>query len=179
MKNFSIAVLLILACTGFVLSQGKAARPRFGSVYSNLTTNCRNWAGEGGSDGYSICRGPGGYRIRVYYSAASVHYNAEIAKDETSNFPIAMLAIGFDDRKTRLEWRTANGKPFAVIMRTPTYADPIKEGEYYGPKNGETLVIKGLKGVDLDTSVAAKGLDANKTAREMADMAYLKTLHKD
>jgi hypothetical protein len=179
MKNFSIAVLLILACTGIALSQRKPAAPTFASVYTNFTTSCKNFDGEGGTDGYSVCRGPGGYDIRVYFSAASSHYNAEMRKEESSNFPIAMLPVDFNDRKTRVEWRTANGKPFAVIMRTPTYADPIKEGEYYGPVNGGRLVIKGLKGIDVDTSVDVKTPNANKAAREIADAAYLKTLKQN
>ena len=172
MKNIFTVTALIFACAIIGLSQ---AKPKFSSAYSNFTTSCKNFDGSNGSDGYSICRGPGGYRIRVYYSAASSHYNAELAKDDNGNFPIAMLAIGFDDRKTRVEWRLANGKPFAVIMRTPTYADPQKEGEYYGPVNGSRLVIVGLKGIELDEEINTKEPNANAKARELADAAYLKS----
>ena len=181
MKNKLIALIAItLVSVAAAVSQSKPGRTKFTSFYSNFTTSCRTWAGEGGTDGYSLCRGPGGYRIRIYYSAASVHYNAEIAKDDTSNFPIAMLDIfSNEERKTRVEWRLANGKPFAVIMRIPTYAKPVKDFDYYGPVNGHQLVVKGLKGIDLETSVDAKEPNANVRARQHADAAYLKTLVKN
>jgi hypothetical protein len=165
------AIILAFAVAETTPAQAKV---KFSSVYSNLRSNCKSFDGENGSDGYSICGGPGGYRIRVYYSAASVHYNAEIAKGENSNFPITMLAISFDDKRTRLEWRLANGKPFAVIMRTPTYAAPVEEYEYYGPVNGERLVVRGLRDIELDGAVDGRVPNANTVARELADAAYLK-----
>jgi hypothetical protein len=84
-----------------------------------------------------------------------------------------MLALDFDDRKTKVEWRTANGKPFAMIMRIPTYGK-AKEGEYFGPVNGEQLFVRGLKGFDFETTVDAKTPNANARARELADAEYLK-----
>lgn len=174
MKNIIFAIALILTVAGCAAAQARTAKVRFASVYSNFTTDCKNFDGEGGSDGYSLCRGPGGYRIRIYYSAASTHYNAEIAKDETSNFPIATASIGHNDRKTRVEWRTANGKPFAVIMRVPTYAAPTNEMEYYGKVNGSKLVIAGLKGIEIEGEVNASEPNPNAKAREIADAAYLK-----
>lgn len=171
MRKILLVTAIILACAIAEFSQ---AKPKFASVYSNFTTNCKNFDGENGSDGYSLCRGPGGYRIRVYYSAASSYYNAELVKEEGSNFPIAMADLNFNDRKTRVEWRTADGKPFAVIMRVPTYAGPKKETDYYGPVNGHTLVVVGLKGVAVDATINAAEPNANAKARELADAAYLK-----
>lgn len=180
MKNKLIgAVAVTILCITAAFSQAKSSKPRFTSVYTNFTTSCRNFSGEGGSDGYSLCRGPGGYRVRIYYSAAAVHFNAEIAKDDSSNFPIAMLDMGSEDRKTRLEWRLANRKPFAVIMRIPTYGKPVKDDDYFGPINGHQLVVKGLKGIELDSNVNAKDANANAKARELADAAYLSSQPKN
>jgi hypothetical protein len=66
----------------------------------------------------------------------------------------------------------ANGKPFAVIMRIPTYAAPTKDTDYWGPVNGAKLIIRGLKGFDIDEEVDAKLPDSNARAREISDAAY-------
>jgi len=163
MKNMTALVLFfVITATG--PAQKPLVKTRFGSVYSNLTTNCKNFAGSNGSDGYSICSGPSGYRIRNYYAAAAALYVVEL-KDDKGSYPLPMLDLGFDDRKTIVEWRTADGKPFAVIMRIP---------KYFGPVNGERLVIRGLKGIDLDMSIDGRVPGANRTAREIADTAYLR-----
>ena len=172
MRNMTALVLLLVTTTA-VPAQKPLVKTRFGSVYSNLTTNCKNFAGSNGSDGYSICSGPGGYQIRNYYAAAAALYVVELKGGEAS-YPLPMLDLGFDDRKTIVEWRTADGKPFAVIMRIPTYAKARDEKEYFGLVNGERLVIRGLKGIDLDMSIDGRLPGANKTAREIADTAYLR-----
>ncbi|MBP7415802.1 MAG: hypothetical protein WBC19_12830 [Pyrinomonadaceae bacterium] len=172
--KIKIFILAAIAISCFALSisaQGKPA-PKFTSVYTSLKTTCRDFDGSNGSDGYSICKGPGGYQVRIYYSAASTHINAE-RKGKDDNFPLATASVGFDWGKTKLEWRLANGKPFAVIIRIPKYAEPA-DGEYYGKVNGQELVVAGLLGYeDLRTKVDAKTAGANALAREAADSAYL------
>lgn len=171
MKNILIAAALVFVCAASGLAQ---AKPKFSSVYTNLTTNCKDFDGENGSDGYSICRGPGGYRIRNWYAAAATLFGAELKGDDSANYAFPMLDLKFDRRKTKVEWRTANGKPFAVIMRIPTYAEPRNDNEYFGPVNGERLFIRGLKGFDFETEVDVKTPSPNAKARELADAAYLK-----
>jgi hypothetical protein len=78
------------------------------------------------------------------------------------------------DQKRRIEWRLANGKPFAVIYRIVKSKTEQPE-EMWRPENrgGELLVIKGLKGYEhIDLELDAATPDANVKAREMADSAY-------
>ncbi len=171
LRNFILGAIAI-ACFAASISAQDKKEPKFTSAYTSLAATCKSYDGSNGSDGYSICRGPGGYQVRVYYSAASTHFNAE-RKGKDDNYPIATASIGFTWDKTKLEWRLANGKPFAVIMRIPKYAEP-KDGEYYGKVTGQELVVAGLLGFEsLSTSIDAKTTGANALAREAADSAYL------
>lgn len=147
-----------------------AQSTKFTSAYTSLGQGCKVLAGGNGTDEGSLCRGLGGYRIRIYGSAAALHINAEIKEE---SFNIAMLSIGFNERNTRLEWRLANGKPFAVIMRVPKYGEATTDDPYFGKVIGEQLIVKGLKSFeDINFSVDAKKAGANATARELADNAY-------
>lgn len=171
LRTYLVAAITIACFAASISAQVKKA-PKFMSVYTNLKTACRSYAGSNGSDGYSICKGPGGYQVRIYYSAATTQINAE-RKGKDDHFPIATAAYGFDWGKSRIEWRLANGKPFAVIMRIPKYADPA-DGEYIGKVIGQELVVAGLLGFEsLSTTIDAKTAGANALAREAADAEYL------
>ena len=171
LKIFILAAIAISCFAASISAQGKKA-PTFTSVYTNLKTGCKSFDGSNGSDGYSICRGPGGYQLRIYYSAASTHINAE-RKGKDDNYPIATASVGFNWDKTKIEWRLAKDKPFAVIIRIPKYGEPA-EGEYYGKVIGQELVVAGLLGFEgLDTKIDARTAGANALAREAADSAYL------
>jgi len=85
----------------------------------------------------------------------------------------------FDQTKIKAEWRTANGKPFAVIMRVAKYGETDDENLYIGKKIGEELIVQGLKGFeDIDFKVDAKTPNANVKARKLADDAYLEKADK-
>jgi hypothetical protein len=174
MKSTIIVVtLFVLSFSIAAFGQKKAVRKTvFTSSYTSLGRGCQEFDGADGSDGFSICRGPGRYQVRVYYSAAATHINAEI-RGKDDNFPLASLALDFDQTKARVEWRMANGKPFAVIFRVPTYADPTGEDQYFGKVIGEALTVTGLKGFsNIDASVNAKRPRANAEARDVADKGY-------
>ena len=170
-RTFLFAAIAISGFASPISAQGKKA-PKFTSIYTNLSTTCRSYDGSNGSDGYSICKGPSGYQVRVYYSAASTQINAEL-RGKNENFPIATTALDLRWNKTKLEWRLANGKPFAVIMRVDKYGQP-EVGEYFGKVIGQQLVVTGLLGFEsLCTSIDAKTTGANSLAREAADSEYL------
>jgi hypothetical protein len=164
---------VVIAVAAFAMSASAQVKPpKFTSVYTNLATGCKSYPGSNGSDGYSICKGPGGYQVRIYYSAATTQINAE-KKGMDQSFPVATAAIGFDWAKQKLEWRLANGKPFAVIMRIPIYGEAA-DGEYFGKVTGSQLMVAGLLGFEeLDAKIDAKTAGANALAREAADSAYL------
>ena len=174
MKTNSIIVsgiLLLVSAAGF--GQAKATHKTvFTSTYSSLGHGCQEIPGENGSDGASICRGPGRYQVRIYYSAATTLINAEI-RGKDDNFPLATLSLNFDSSKARVEWRMADGTPFAAILRVPTYDKPASDDEFFGKVIGEQLIVKGLKGFgNIDASINAKRPNANAEARAVADKAY-------
>lgn len=169
--------ILVLALAGLLLALNVAAQKKpavkFTSVYTNLTRNCKTLRASQGSDEGSLCRGAGNYQVRVYYSAAAAHVNAEVkGKDDYVN--LAMLGMDFDERKVTLEWRLANGKPFAVIMRVPIYSGPTTDDPYFGKVIGQKLAVNGLVGFEetVTGEVDVKTPNANAKAREIADKAY-------
>ena len=95
-----------------------------------------------------------------------------IAKSEEV-IQLATLGFDFDHRKAKVEWRMADGKPFAVIMRIPKYGETDEDNPYIGKKIGEQLIIKGLKGFEkIDFTVDAKTPKANQKARDLADQGF-------
>jgi hypothetical protein len=169
MKTFLYFAPLFLLFTGAALAQNNTTR--FTSAYTDLGKPCKTLRGTNGTDDASLCPGVGGYRVRIYSSAATLQINAERTGTDDS-FPLATLKIDFDARKTRIEWRMANGKPFAAIIRVPVYGKPDDDNPYFGKVIGEELIIRGLKGFDIDLSVDAKTPNANGKARELADKAF-------
>jgi hypothetical protein len=179
MKKIStifIFCLVLFTASGVYAQKINQAAPKFSSRYTNLQKDCRSTAGdENGTDGWSNCRGVGGYQIFIWYSAAAEMIAAERSDNTAESFLLDTHDISSDYSKIKIEWRMANGKPFAVIMRVFKYAeDERNENDYWGKKIGEELKITGLKGFEyIDFRVDAKTPDANAKARELADNAYL------
>lgn len=178
-----IKIGFITVLLGLLLAVSAAAQKtggtQFTSIYTSLSKGCKTLPGSNGSDDAALCKGAGNYQIRLFYSAASSHINAEI-KGGDDSVNIATLSVGFDHSKTLLEWRMANGKPFAVIMRVPVYADPVEDHQYYGKVIGQKLVISGLVGFEdtVKGEVDAKTPNANVKARKLADEAYAAAILK-
>ena len=124
------------------------------------------------------CKGYGGYEINIGYSATSSQFSINRAgKPDEDVVTSTMQPIDYD-LKRKVEWRFANGKPFAVIYRIDlTKSDSSDPTGMWSKENktGEHLVIKGLKGFEhIDFEVDAKTADANVKARQMADAGYAK-----
>lgn len=165
---------MLLAIATLVLSASGVAQKKtvFTSVYTSLAwKSCKVLRGTGGTDDAKLCTGPGGYKVRVYSSATMTHIVAEYKKSDNS-YPLASVDLDFNDNRSKVEWRLANGKPFAAILRVPTYGDPDEFGAP-GKKTGEQLVVVGLNGQDdLSATIDAKTPNANVKAREAADAGY-------
>ena len=145
---------------------------RFTSVYTSLGAGCKILRGQGGTDDAKLCGGPGGYQVRVYSSAMTTEIAAEL-KGSDGNFHVASASLAFNESRSRVEWRLANGKPFALIMRVPTYADRTDGEGGFGKQTGDALAVVGLKGYEsLTTSIDARTPGANVRAREAADKGY-------
>jgi hypothetical protein len=172
-----IRIAVLMMCLGLVFAGDAAAQKgavKFTSGYTNLNKNCRTLRGGDGQDDAYLCTGMGGYKIRIYSSASATHMVVEKAEPDVT-IPIATVALSFNHAKSTVEWRMANGKPFALIMRVPTYGEPAEDAMgILGDVTGEELVVVGLAGYEetVSGSVNAKQANANVKARELADNAY-------
>jgi hypothetical protein len=178
---------LILVCAAALFgaaflsssSSGDARAPKFSSAYTDLKTQCKSIAeGEAQGDDMPLrCKGFGGYEIRIDFSAASSHLRLQPLGDKTEDsIELAEQPLNYD-AKRKVEWRLADGKPFAVIFRVDKSKEGVDPSEMWRPENktGESLHVKGLKGYEqVDFEVDAKTPNANVKARELADNAYMK-----
>ena len=152
---------------------GAPGPTRFSSRYttlarcgSGLTRKEEREAEANGSDIPTRCKGYGGYDVYIYYSACASIFTLDKGEESIS---LGMQAV--DWKQKTVEWRFANAKPFAVIMRTYDYAgDDLCTSN--GKITGSSLIVIGLKGYDIDETVDANSPNANVKARELADKAY-------
>lgn len=137
---------------------------------SGMTKKEEKEAEENGSDIPTRCKGYGGYDVYIYYSACSSNFSLEKGDE---NIGLGMQAV--DWKQKNVEWRLANGKPFAIIMRVYDYARS-SECATGGKITGESLMVRGLKGFEhIDETVKVKGTpNPNLKARELADQGYAK-----
>ena len=177
--GFALAsALVVLAQTSLF-----AQTPRFSSLYTNLKTECRPAIklkrGEESPDDMPLrCKGYGGYEINVGYSATSSQFTINRVGSRDEDVVVSTMQPINYDLKRKVEWRFANGKPFAVIYRIDLTKGDGGAPDMWSPENktGEALVVKGLKGFErIDFQVDAKTPDANVKARQMADKAYQKS----
>jgi hypothetical protein len=151
------ALLLLIGLPKLAMPVESAmqAAPTFSSSYtpltkcgSGMTKKEERQAEQRGSDIPTLCKGPAGYNVDVSYSACSSSFSITKGDD---NIGLGMQAI--DWKQKTAEFRLANGKPFAVIIRMYDYAgnDACSTG---GKITGESLVIKGLTGFEhIDETV--------------------------
>jgi hypothetical protein len=150
---------------------------RFSSGYtaltkcgSGMTRKEEREAEKHGSDIPTRCKGYGSYDVYIYYSACSSIISLEKKGDE--NISLATQAVGW--KQKNVEWRLANGKPFAIIMRVYDYAGN-EQCATGGRITGESLIVKGLKGYErINETIKTTTPNANLKAREVADKAYAK-----
>jgi len=178
---------IMIAFCGLLMLMSLAAAtlaqvPRFSSQYTDLKTGCREAiklkkGEEFNGDMPLKCRGYGGYEIDVGYSAMSSQFSIKHLASDEDVVVSSMQPLDYD-LKRKVEWRFANGKPFAVIFRIDVTKGSSADGiDMWSKENktGEALVVKGLKGFEhIDFEVDAKTPNANAKAREMADAAYAK-----
>lgn len=148
---------------------------KFSSSFTSFKKNCRDKFSEldEGQDMPQVCIGPSHYKIEVSYSACC-EYLQIINKNFTVELPRQMIST-VDNRI--LEWRLANGKPFAIILKLDKYRGDLALD---GTKIKEVLLIKGLNGFDdinheIDTERKPNSIQE---ARRLADQSYMRLLEK-
>lgn len=167
------SIALVLSILAFAAAVSAQKKPKFTSTYSSLGAGCKVLKGGEGQDDAKICQGPGGYQVRVYSSADATFINAE-KKGTDESSPIVNVGLDFNESKVKLEWRLANGKPFAVIIRVPTYDGRTDEKPGMGKVIGEELFVSGIGEWEfISETIDAKKPNANAKARAAADKAYM------
>jgi hypothetical protein len=174
------SLLLGLCLTSSVTAQMKsAAKANFTSIYTDVKRDCKTLpvakGAETGSDPETVCKDVGGYRIAIGYSAWGASLAAESLKNRNDTTVLGSDYGGYGAKGEKIEWRIANGKPFAVIMRIGKYKESNDSGNPFAEENrtGSILVVKGLKGWErIDFVVDGATTDANVKARLLADQNY-------
>jgi hypothetical protein len=178
-----IFVFVILLMAGLPQAQAAAKGKRatkFSSAYTDLKTQCRSAltkkeekeAESRGEDIPMVCKGYGGYEILLASHGAMTQFQVSIKTgNEVKNVVEETLYISDPIYMRKVEWRLADGVPFAVIFRRDVNDDP--EDQSIRKKIGEVLRVVGLKDERIDFTVEVrKGLNPNEEARRMADQAY-------
>lgn len=172
MKSFIFIALITIFCA----FSANAQVAKMSSVYTNLKVDCKPESKVEADEVPFICKAVGGFRVRIIPAGA---WTEMIEIVNARNETVASLGThgyGYSTAPKRaVEWRMANGKPFAVIFRINEY-DQEKASEAgdnpYTPKykTGEKLIVRGLTGYSqIDFEVDAKEKNANVKAQNLAD----------
>ncbi len=178
MRLFSLLLPAMFTCLA-AIAQPKQPGVKFSSAYTDMNRGCKEEvdaeAEARGQDPLVFCKGYGGYRIKIYYSAWASHVMVEDAAGEAAIQPLGTDhgGYGMTGGGEKIEWRMAAGKPFAVIMRIGTYSGLGPNDDPFFNRTGSQLIIKGLPGWShIDAVVDGAAPDANARARAAADAGY-------
>jgi hypothetical protein len=169
-------LLLFLLFAVIGVGSAKAQIARMSSVYTNLQTDCQAETKVEADEVPFICKAVGGYRVRIVPVGAWAESIEIINKKGEIVASLGNVGYGYSTAKNRkLEWRMANGKPFAVIFRINTFntekAMEAGDNPYSAKyKTGETLLVRGLAGYSqIDFEIDGKEKNANAKAQQKAD----------
>ena len=182
MKKLVINALSVLLAASLCFAQGTPeGEPavKFSSVYTDLKTQCKSAltkkeekeSEERGEDTPMICKGYGGYEIFLSSHGAMTQFTVRLKTGEKEVAAQEVMYINDPIYTRKVEWRLADGVPFAVIYRR----DVNEETEDVAIKNkiGEVLRVVGLKDKKIDFEVDVKKTpNPNEEARRLADRAY-------
>lgn len=171
---------VIIEATPINAPEANSQKVKFTSVYTKLDSkSCRPVSKPEGEEDEvpDICDGYKNYKIFVSHhgTATRIYIGTEITKDadawDASTLP-EFIANGAGDGQT-IEWRLADGEPFACIVRAE-YDKQIINPDESGMAN--ELIVKNLKGfAPINEAVdAKKNSRANDEARRLADAAFRK-----
>jgi len=159
---------------GISISGRRKSMPAFSSAYTDLKTQCENPAPapNEGQHTSSFCKGAGAYRVHIFDSAEALNIYVQ-SLDGKSSIPVATQSLTWDQQGRKIEWRLADGKPFAVILRVFKYSG---KGQYplQEKPTGEVLLVKGLPGYEhINAEIDVRTTkNANERARQLADGDY-------
>jgi len=183
---FAILLCVYSASVLALYVVSKRRVPEFTSSYSQLNKNCVRTVVEedAGRAASQTCDGLGDYRLRKSFGAVDTKVKI-VAKDESFTVPLEKTGGCLQAYGERIEWRLADRKLFAVIVKVTCYkTEPPADGySYYADENrkGEFLIVRGLKGYErINHEVDAKGAaNPEEAARRLADQSYDKANSHD
>lgn len=183
MKKIIIALSLLLAAgLSFAQATPEGRRAvKFSSVYTDLKTQCgsaltrkeEKEAEAMGQDIPSLCKGYGGYEIFLSSDGATAQFQVRIKTKKVEKEVVVTENLYISDPiyRQKVEWRLADGVPFAVIFRRDVNDEP--EDPSVRKKIGEVLRVVGLKDKKINFEVDVKKTpNPNEEARSLADKAY-------
>ena len=149
----------------------------FSSDYTDFQRDCQ-YAAVPPSSGWErdlICRGFGGFNLYVAYHQEGV--TLRILNGGPESIWMTLAEQGNDALQRRVEWRKANGRPFAVLYKENEYQPPYTEGTPNFDKKymrGQRFIARGLPGFEsIDFSIEISTTPhAAEMIRELSDNAY-------
>ncbi|MDQ3684319.1 MAG: hypothetical protein M3430_01785 [Acidobacteriota bacterium] len=185
---FAILLLVYAASMLSLYVVSKKRAPEFTSVYGGTNKNCERTVENpeaGGMQAASqTCDGLGDYRLRKSFGAVTTQIKI-VTKDESFTLPLEKRGNCLQAYGEKLEWRLADRKPFAVIVKVTCYkTEPPADGySYYADENrrGEFFIVRGLKEYEkINYEVDAKNAaNPEEEARRLADQSYDKGDSRD
>lgn len=191
--SFALCAALILCCPATPRTQATVRQTKFASVTTPVFTaasrECKtddSYMSEGDELG-KVCPGSGKYKLLLSGAAARVNYGIVVPKTDfavylhpleqgaAENFVRADL---YDEKiGSQIEWRMADGVPFAVIVRMAFYKNTGRRKNFANPKSkaAEFIFVRGLRGFeDLqeDLTTTDTAYDAQEQAHKIADEFY-------
>lgn len=176
MKRIFIVFLLIAT---FSVISANAQIAKMTSVYTNTQTDCKAESKVEADEVPFICKEVGEFRLRIIPAGAQAEMLEIVNKEGETVASLGNVGYGYTTTTKRmLEWRMANGKPFAVIFRVFTYDEQKATDAGDNPyllkyKTGEKLLVRGLTGYSqIDFEVDGKDKNANVKAQNLADSNF-------
>ena len=167
--TFMIFLLVSTATTVYA----KDSSVSFSSAYTYLSKECK-WAYSEselteGQDNALACKGFGKYQIYIYFSAMDSWLSIRL-RNKPDTLVLDSAIGGIDEKEGVVEWRLADGAPFAVIVRSREYSSPEEDRKLLK----ESLVVRGLDQYSEISGfvLAEKNTNANEEAIKLADEGY-------
>jgi len=175
---FKLIVVIFSLASAATMAYAQNTFVTFSSTYTYLSKECK-WAYPEsdlaeGQDNALVCNGFGKYHIYIYFSAMDSHLSIRL-KGNPDKVIFNPAVRGINDKEGVVEWRKANGNPFAIIVRSKEYSNPEEGSKLIK----ESLIIRGLEQYSgISGSVSLRNnKHANEEARKLADDGYNKILH--
>jgi len=129
--------------------------PAFTSEFTDLHKGCKSVGGEEGGHVSTLCPGPAGFQVHYFDAATAYQLSVADARREWEE-PLTMFGLDKIKAAKPVEWRMANGVPFAAIWTFP---------------GTDKVIVRGLPGFER-IKFEGEGTTALDKARTAIDSDY-------